>query len=220
MQDPFAVKDCALIAVATGEKAQDLRELRDRIETTPSGCIYYHFWGGLLRPRFDDPEYQNDFSGWVCHGLHEPVLAERLGIIDPTEFKDLEELRRELIDVVEERLYESEFASWISTRNRFHFMRSQIVVFDTRVRVTDPDQLGIIIPRMSLGSVFYHFIDARRRTDSRRNDFTEWLNGFDGIYLDLAERIANIDPYFTSLTRLRRDLAAVLNNAGLHQESS
>jgi len=30
MIDPFAVKDCALIAIATGERAHNLRELRDR----------------------------------------------------------------------------------------------------------------------------------------------------------------------------------------------
>jgi len=62
MIDPFAVKDCALIAIATGERAHNLRELRDRLETTRPGCIYHHFWGGLLRPSFDDPEYQNDFA--------------------------------------------------------------------------------------------------------------------------------------------------------------
>jgi len=220
MQEAFAVKDCALIAIATGEKAQDLRELRDRLQATPSGCIYYHFWGGLLRPRFDDPEYQNDFAAWVRHGLHEPVLAERLAIIDPTEYRDIEDLRRELIDAVEERLYESEFASWMRAREAFHFMRSQIVVFDTMIRVSNPDELGIIIPRLSLGSIFYHFIDARRRTETGRNDFTEWLRGFDGPYVDLADRIANIDPYFTSLTDLRRELAAIFHNGGLQEEAS
>lgn len=220
MQEAFAVKDCALIAIATGEKAQDLRELRDRLHETPSGCIYYHFWGGLLRPRFDDPEYQNDFAAWVRRGLHEPVLAERLAIIDPTEYRDIEDLRRELIDAVEERLYESEFASWIRARETFHFMRSQIVVFDTMIRVSNPDELGIIIPHLTLGSIFYHFIDARRRTETGRNDFTEWLRGFDGPYMELADRIADVDPYFTSLTDLRRDLAAVFHNAGLQEEAS
>lgn len=56
MVDPFAAKDCALIAVATGEYVQTLRELKEKLAAIPTGCIYHHFWGGLLRPRFDDPE--------------------------------------------------------------------------------------------------------------------------------------------------------------------
>ena len=63
MADPFAVKDCALIAISTGTHAQNLRELRDRLETVHPGCIYYHFWGGLLRPQFDEPEYRRPGSG-------------------------------------------------------------------------------------------------------------------------------------------------------------
>jgi hypothetical protein len=46
MAEPSAVKDCALIALGTGERAQNLRELRDRLQTTHSACIYHHFLGG------------------------------------------------------------------------------------------------------------------------------------------------------------------------------
>jgi hypothetical protein len=67
---PFAIKDCDLIAIATGMRAQNLRELRDRLTVVHPGCIYYHFWGGLLRPKFTDPEYNNDFAAWVFYGLH------------------------------------------------------------------------------------------------------------------------------------------------------
>ena len=52
MNEPFIVKDCALIAIATGIRAQNLRELRDRLRDIDLNCVYYHFWGGLLRPRF------------------------------------------------------------------------------------------------------------------------------------------------------------------------
>ncbi|MBN2762670.1 MAG: hypothetical protein JXR41_06240, partial [Bacteroidales bacterium] len=63
--------DCALIAIATGEKAQNLRELGDKLRHIHPGCIHYHFWGNLLRPQFDDPEYQNDFAVWASHSLHD-----------------------------------------------------------------------------------------------------------------------------------------------------
>ncbi len=210
MVDPFAVKDCALISIATGKEAQNLRELSDRLETIHSGCIYYHFWGGMLRPSFDEPEYQNDFAAWAWRSLHDSRLAERLAIIDPTYYKDIEELRRELMDVIEERLAESEFVPWARSGQRFKFIRSQIVVFDTGIRIEHPGELCDRIPKMSLGSIFYHFIDARRRTKHGKSDFVEWFLSFKlGIYDDLIKRINSIDPYFTTLSALRNELHAV-----------
>jgi hypothetical protein len=207
--DPFAVKDCALIAIATGERAHNLRELRDRLETTRRGCIYHHFWGGLLRPSFDDPEYQNDFAVWAYHGLHDRFLAERLSLIDPTELPDLEELRRELIEIIEERLDENELVPWASAHQQFHFIRSQIIVFDTGIRIGEPEELKVQIPQLTVGSIFYHFIDARRRTANRSDDFSEWLKGFGDTYSRLLEQIAALDPYFKSLTELRSQLRQI-----------
>ena len=209
MAEAFALKDCALIAISTGQQAQTLRELRDRIETTNQSCIYYHFWGGLLRPRFDDPEFQNDFAVWARHSIHDKPLAERLALINPTDYEDLEDLRTKVVDIIEERLEESETLPYVRASNNFYFVRSQIVVFDTGRRFYDPMELASLIPRLSVGSIFYHFIDARRRTQLGKDDFTEWLKGFDAGYEPLNKQIATIDPYFTTLVELRGELAEV-----------
>lgn len=208
MIEPFAVKDCTLISIATGKRAQTLRELRDRLEDIHSGCIYYHFWGGMLVPRFDDPEFQNDFASWAFHGLNDLRLAERLGIIDPTGFKDMEELRRELIEVIEERLDESEIVPWAKSDRQFYFVRSKILVMDTGTRIDDPQKLKELIPRMPASTIFYHFIDARRRTPDRRDDFSQWLSDLDERCRAVAKRILAIDPHFTTLTGLRTQIAS------------
>jgi len=212
MPNAFSIKDCALIAIATGERAHDLRELRDRLETTHSGCIYYHFWGGLLRPRFDDPQYPNDFAIWVRHSLYDPVLAERLAILDPKDFGDMEPLRRELLDLMEQRLYEKGAMAWLPARAPFHFVKSQIVVFDTQVCIHTPLELKTALPHLSYGSVFYHFIDARNRTQRGKDDFSAWLLSLGEEHRSLAQRIAAIDPYFTSLGDLRREICAVFED--------
>ncbi len=210
MGEPFIVKDCTLISIATGEEAQNLRELNDRLENIHPGCIYYHFWGGMLRSSFDEPEYMNDFAAWAWRSLHDSRLAERLAIIDPTPHEDMDGLRQELVDVIQERLAESELIPWAKSGQRFKFIRSQIVVFDTGIRITSPDEMQDRVAHMSLGSIFYHLIDARRRTEHRRSDFVEWLQGFDGDqYARLIRKVNGIDPYFTTLTELRDELTAV-----------
>lgn len=205
------IMDCALIALATGAKAQNLRELRDKLKDIHAGCLYHHFWGNLLHPHFDDPEFQNDFAVWASHDMHDLKIAERLSIIDPGNYKDLEELRKEIIEIIDERLYETEYVPWAKPGREFHFIRSQIVVFDTGASYSDPKDLMEAIPKMSVGSIFYHFIDSRRRTPDGKNDFSAWLAGFGDKYQALIEDLDNIDPYFTTLTELREEVDLVFN---------
>lgn len=202
----FAVKDCALAAIATGVRAQTLRELRDRCQDIHPGAIYYHFWGRLLRARFDNPEFTNDFAQWAHEALHDTRLAERLGVIDPTAFEDTEALRQELIEVCEERLDELTIVPSSASDQQFSFIRSQIVVFDTHARITHPEELSSAFAQLSLGSIFYHFIDARRRTDECLDDFRLWLADFGALGAPLVDAIAELDPYFAPLSELRANL--------------
>jgi hypothetical protein len=208
----FEVQDCVIAAIATGKRAQNLRELRNHLLTIHPESIYYHFWGGLLRPRFDDPEYHNDFAIWSLRALQDSVLAERLGVIDPTECIDLESLREEVVEVVEERLDEVARVPWSKPDKQFHFVRSQIVLFDTHLRVQRPEELAQVIRSVSIGSIFLHFIDARRRTADRVDDFTAWIEDcFDG-YEDLCDSLAKLDPFFSGLSELRNELVKVFDS--------
>lgn len=208
--EPFAVKDCALIAIATGRRALTCGELLDVLRTVDGGSVYYHFWGGLLQPRFEEREFNNDFAAWARHQLHDDALAERLALVDPTQHADSEELRRELIEVIEERMDESVVLAWLRAQQPFAFIRSQIVVFDSRRRPATPQELAAALPSFSAGSVFYHFIDARRRTPGHVDDFRLWLAGFGEDYGGLCADLAAIDPFFQPLSELRGQIAAVL----------
>jgi hypothetical protein len=203
---PFEIKDCALAALATGIRAQNLKELRDNLRTIQQGSIYYHFWGGLLRPRFDDPEYNNDFAAWIRHALHDKILAERLGMVNPIELPDLEDLRREMIEIIEEGLDTYEVIPWCTADQQFHFITSQIVVFNTHKIIRRPEELIKAIPAMTSSSIFYHFIDARRRTFGNIDDFRAWLYGFDGRHKDLCDLLSMKDPFFSTLVELRQQL--------------
>jgi len=204
---PFAVIDCFMLSIATGISAQNLRELRDRLRGVPAASLYFHFWGAHLRPGFEEPEYSNDFALWARHGLSDRTLAERLSVIKPPGFGDLEALREELVDVVEQRLYEREVVPWAPADQEFHFIRSTLVVLDTGMRLENPEALSAALPRLSPASLFYHFIDALRRPPEGVDDFRAWLYGFGDRYAGPIERIAEIDPYFVTLSRLGRELS-------------
>jgi hypothetical protein len=95
----------------------------------------------------------------------------------------------------------------LEAEHPFFFMRSQIVVFDTSIRVHKVEELAGKIQDLSLGSVFYHFIDARRRTKSGGDDFSEWLKCEESRHRRLLDEISAIDPYFNSLIELQDQLA-------------
>ncbi|MCF8055957.1 MAG: DUF5752 family protein [Desulfocapsa sp.] len=205
----FGIKDCALIAIATSKRAFNLKELRVTLEQISLDSVYYHFWGGLLQPRFEEREYNNDFAAWAWHGLHDAPLAERLAVVDPRLFSNLEDLRQELLEIVEERMDEKESISYILATSRFEFIRSQIVIFDTLKRATKPEELSACMPNLSTGSIFYHFIDARRRLENHNDDFSQWLTSYGDHYQDLCQQLGAIDPYFGTLGQIKNQLTDV-----------
>ena len=209
MAKPFVVRDCALVAMATGRRAHTLKELRNQMREVEEVSIYHHFWGRLLQPQFDEPEYNNDFAAWAFYHLHHQELAERLSVANPSEFSSIAALRDELIEIVETALDESEAMAYARADNPFHFVKSQIVVFDTELSLMNPEQLSEVVPQMSSGNIFYHFIDARRRTPVSKDDFSAWLEGYGTMYSALIEALSSIDPYFSSLDEIRTILSGI-----------
>lgn len=208
---PFFVKDCALAVISTGESANSLAEMREILKRIPVSSIYYHFWGERLRPSFIHPEYINDFARWAHFGLHDEILAERLEIIDPIDYKDLEQLRECLLDIIERRLAETELFLASKKDEKFHFLRSVSTIFDTPIVVNYPTEWKSVMPNLSISSIFYHFIDARKRTPQAIDDFTFWFLEFKDEYSNLVNRIQHIDPYFFNLTEVKQKLIEAIN---------
>jgi hypothetical protein len=184
--------------------------MRNVLRDVHPGSIYHHFWGTLLRPQPADREYNNDFAAWCYQSLHDAPTAERLAVIDPASYADIDELRQELIEVIDERLDETELMLFARADQQFQFARSVIVVFDTHKVIAQPRELVDALPQMSVGTIFYHFVDARRRDPIPKDDFQAWLEGFGSEYASLIDSIVGIDPYFESLFVIRDRLTDVL----------
>jgi len=211
---PFLFKDCTLILLSAGRSAHNLRELRDRLIDVPDQSLIHHFYEPLLRPSFDDPEYDNDLAIWASRALHDEVLAERLGIVDPLDFPDIEELRIHLLDVVEERLAEVPVVPTALPGMQFHFLRSQIVVFSTELRAETPSELYRCIPGLSTSSIYLHFVDGRRRNDDRLDDFSAWLHQWGEPGRRLADSLAGVEFHHGSLAELRSRITSCLISTG------
>lgn len=200
---PLKILDCSLLILSMGKSAQNLRELRDHLTIVPSQSIAHHFYDSLLRPTFDHPDYRNDFARWAGRQLRDELLAERLGVIDPIDFPDLEALRQSLIDAIEDRLSEVHDVPQAPGGQAFHFLGSRFVIIETGVRVSAPGELAAMLPSLSTGSIFIHFIEARRRTPLRKDDFSIWLEQWGSEYLPVCRGLESIDFYLWSLTELR-----------------
>ncbi len=200
---PFRIMDCTPVQIATGLKSYSLRELRDSIAQVHPGSLYHHFWGKMLSPSFDEPEFTNDFSGWAFHELHDKTLAERLSVLRPRDFDSIEVLRSELVDIIETRLDESEKIHLEVADQPFYFVRSQLVIFNTGRTINSFGELAPAVGEMTLGSIFYHFIEAARRTPIRTDDFTTWIRTVSMDQEDVCSRILAIDPYLASLREIR-----------------
>lgn len=199
----FFVKDCVLAPIATGVKVQSLIEFRDQIKTIPIESIYYHFWRQAINSCMIQGAFFNDFSNWAHYHLHDDYLAECLALIDPSDYEDLEVMRFDMLNVIENRIDERSGTAWFFADEPLHFVKSNIIVFDSNHVMQHPKELVKILPTISSSSIFYHFVDARRRESNKLDDFSKWINSFDENFQVLLDRFKNIDPYFIKMAQLQ-----------------
>ena len=206
----FRIKDCALVVgMADIKPALNLRELYERIASCSVESIYHHFCEATLRPTFDDPDYRNDFAVWAKRALHDDLLSERLGILDPYNFSDFEKLRFTVLDIIDERLHEVSNIPWALPGMDFHFLRAMTVVFDTGHEIANPAELPHTISQMTTSSLYYHFLEARRRVGDGKDDFSAWLENWNGLGTTFKNALSSVDFYFLSLRDLQVELCKI-----------
>jgi hypothetical protein len=208
---PFAIKDCALITRMAGiGTAMNLREMQERVSICPVECLFHHFCETVIRPTFDDPEFRNDLAIWAARQLRDRVLAERLAIINPYKLNSFEDLRLQVMDILDERMSEVAYIPWAPRGREFYFMQAVTVVFDTGLTLLKPRDLLNALPHMSLGSIYYHFVEARRRTDEGLDDFSQWMKEFGEDTSLIREVLGGIDFYYLTLSELKRTMIQTL----------
>lgn len=205
-ENPFRFFTRLNLRELTGKRAHDLRELVETIKKVPGSVIYHHTHHFLQQHQYLSPEPPNDFAYWTREALGEEKLAERLTSIDTRDFPTIRSLREKIIEVIEDHV--SKIPKPLRTApegQEFHFVKSQSFVFPTPYTAWTLKEFAQILRKVTIGSIYFHVFEARLRLGRPTNDFSFWIETSlgDGA---LAEGIANIDPYSSTMEGLRESI--------------
>jgi hypothetical protein len=207
---PFQFVGCVELRQAVGRRALDERELMDRLEEVPADSIFYHVHGYFLRHRPLTTAYGNDFAAWVAVHVRDLALAERLGVINPFDFRNLEELREELVGTIDDHLARLSSVPRVEFGEPFHFQQSHIVEVPLGVPASTLTEFRAGLADVDASAIYVHMVEARARLGRRAGDFAEWIRT--ALELpELAERIERLDTYMTSLERVRARVLALID---------
>src|SRR5207245_1808533 len=67
--------------------------------------------------------------------VRDRVLGEKLGIVDPQDFSDLESLRAEVVSLIDDHLAETRSVPRVMFGQPFYFMQSRVLEIPTGVKV-------------------------------------------------------------------------------------
>jgi hypothetical protein len=199
---PFLFTGCWELRQMLGRSARDERQLLEAIEEVPLDSIYYHTHGFFLRHKYIAGPYPNDFATWAAIQVRDRVLGEKLGVLDPYEFKDVESLRSAIVTILEEHLSRLQIIPRVIYEEPFHFMQSRIITVSTGLESRTLTEFREMLASVDASVIYYHTFEAILRLGRRKGDFAIWIEE----QLDLPElagKITRLDPYMTSLESIR-----------------
>ncbi len=204
----FIFNDCVEIKELTGKKADDEVSLMELIEDAPIDCIYYHIHSCFLRHFYIVGPYPNDFANWVVAQVRDRVLAEKLSGITPSKNKDMEDVRNELVEVMDAHLSSIKTNPAVIYGQPFYLMNSKIIEIPAKLRSRNLEEFRNNLAIVDASAIYNHVFEARLRVRRGRSDFAIWLE--DVLKLkSLADKIEQIDSYMYSLEGLRSEILSL-----------
>lgn len=210
-KEPFRFFTRLHLSELTGLRAQNIEELLALVKQVSDSCIYHHTHRFLLQHQFLSPEPPNDFAYWVNGILGEGELGEELASIDIMQFSTIQDLRLEIIGVLESYLNTSRSAKLKFARQgeEFHFIKSISFVVPTPYIAYNLSDFMEIMGKITIDSIYYHMFEARLRLGKKINDFSNWIE-MSLDEKDLAGALARLDLYTRTLEDLRETIIATI----------
>lgn len=209
---PFYFNSAAHLLRIGRERATTLNELLDGLKGCPNDSIFQHTFQTLQEHHFIREGFSNDFAHWAFAACNEIGLAERLAALDVREFTSVADMRKRLIDIVEDYLKRNPRAGDRAALEPFYFCASDTVVVPTPFVARNLAEFAEEIQKVSIHSIHFHFIEARLRLKLNSNDFSVWLEEELDL-APLADRLNRIDIYTSTLNDVRRSIVRIIEAA-------
>ncbi len=210
MEDVFQFLSSASLEKLTGKKVYNLEDLLDLIKTCPDSSIFYHTFSAFLKMREVQVPYNTDFAIWVSRCLHEKALAEKLMAVDLSEYSTIKSLKARLIEVIESYREEKPDAFKKIANEPFYLHDIIRIVYRTDKFAYDLKSFRDLLPRISVYSMYFHFIESRLHTRLQTDDFSTWIEENLNIP-DLAQMIREIDINLYTLEGLRTRIIQLID---------
>lgn len=208
---PFEFVECMELKQILGLRAGDEKQLADLLQEAPLDSVYYHTHGVFLRHKAIGGVYPNDFASWAAVQVRDQALGERLAVLDPFDYVSLEDLRGEILSVIDDHLSRLNFVPRVVHGDAFDFIQSRITQVPTGHKATSLRALRDLLSEVDVSAIYFHFIEARVRLRNGRSDFAVWLDETLGLQ-PLAAQIDAINPYGESLERLRSEILTLCDD--------
>ncbi|MGE3154403.1 MAG: DUF5752 family protein [Nitrospiraceae bacterium] len=202
---PFTFIGCSELEESLGQQADDEKELAEMLEDVPLDSVHFHTHSYFLRHRFIERVYPNDFAQWVVTQVGDHVLAEKLAVVDPFDYPNLEDLREEIISIIDHHLSRMPIVPRVIFGRPFYFHRSRILEVPMGVEARTLSEFRRAVSEIDVSAIYFHMFEAHFRLHREESDFSAWIRTGLGLP-DLADRIRAINPYLGSLERLRSSL--------------
>ena len=202
--EPFEFKQCISILKSTGEKAKNLHELRNIIAVISDDCIFHHTYQYFIKGHV--LEYTNDFAHWAGESLEERALSEHLSNIDPYDYINISGLKNKLLEVIDNYLESFPEPREAIPGDEFYFNETITLIFPAGIRVKNLAEFLTAIKYIDMGSIYYHFFEARIRLGGGTDDFSRWIKDTFGKQ-ELVDTIKAIDPFMHTIEGIRERIA-------------
>ena len=198
----FSFTDCIEIKELLGKRADDEKALMDLVEEAPLDAIYYHTHSYFLRHYYITGPYPNDFANWAGIQVRDRVLGEKLSSVTPTRSRCLEDVRDQVVEIIDGHLSEIKIIPSVTYGQPFYLMKSRIIEVPTNIEVGTLKEFREALAIVDASAIYNHIFEARMRVRKGKSDFALWLEEVKGLS-DLADQIENVDAHMYSLEGLR-----------------
>ena len=178
---PYEIKTCTEIREILNRRASGEQELLDAILEVDVASLYYHTHSYYLQEKYYHDRHPNDFATWVAIHAHDRVLGEKLGVLDPFAYRSPEELRQDIIAIMDDHLNRNPARYRYTTGEPFDFVRSHVIEAPLNRHTWTLAEFRDAVQEVEVGALYNHLCEARMRKTPGFDDFSYWIAAKDGL---------------------------------------